>query len=511
VVSEQLEESLRAEVENYVERRMSAVRKEIAEIQHQLNEALTRLQEEKGDGQWDGSLASAISEHLRGAHERGVEMAAAASARAQASADMAIIKASIEEIEGHRSQGEVLKTLVNRASCFAPRTAFFVIKGDEARGWRARGFQGSVGDEAIKQIMLSLSNDTVISEAVASGTTWSGTANSHADDHKLLDQLGEQLPQRVVAVPLVVRKRTVAVMYADSAGLDSEAINLEAVETLVRVAGMAVELLSVAQAAAARTPEPTRVEPGKSSEAGSRYEPTREYEPPASSAPLWHKPEPAVEAMTPVAEPIVETTTDYGSVFAEPQATPRVDAFSSADPLSYAESTVAAKPVIEPEPFSEPAPYAEEIEPVATPETSFADLSSDEVEPAATDSVTTSFESESSPLTSRRRYGYDSSLPVEVTDEEERRQHNDARRFARLLVSEIKLYNEQKVIEGRSQRDLYDRLREYIDRSREMYDKRVKPVVSERYDYFHHELINTLAEGDAAKLGSAYPGTTVSA
>jgi hypothetical protein len=111
----------------------------------------------------------------------------------------------------------------------------------------------------------------------------------------------------------------------------------------------------------------------------------------------------------------------------------------------------------------------------------------------------------------RRRYGADVELPVEVASEEERRQHNDARRFARLLVSEIKLYNEQKVTEGRAQGDLYPRLREYIDRSRDMYDKRVKPGVAQRYDYFHHELVSTLAEGDESKLGSAYPGATVSA
>ena len=80
-----------------------------------------------------------------------------------------------------------------------------------------------------------------------------------------------------------------------------------------------------------------------------------------------------------------------------------------------------------------------------------------------------------------------------------------------MLVSEIKLYNEQKVVEGRNQHDLYDRLREYIDRSREMYDKRVKPEVARRYDYFHHELVNTLAEGDAEKLGSGYPGANVPA
>ena len=113
--------------------------------------------------------------------------------------------------------------------------------------------------------------------------------------------------------------------------------------------------------------------------------------------------------------------------------------------------------------------------------------------------------------TPRRRYGADVELPIEVANDEERRQHSDARRFARLLVSEVKLYNEQKVTEGRSRMDLYQRLREDIDRSRQMYDKRVKPEVAHRYDYFHHELVNTLAEGDAAKLGSDYPGTTVPA
>ncbi len=111
----------------------------------------------------------------------------------------------------------------------------------------------------------------------------------------------------------------------------------------------------------------------------------------------------------------------------------------------------------------------------------------------------------------RRRYGQDAELPVEVSGDEERRLHNDARRFARLLISEIKLYNEQKVAEGRSEHDLYDRLREYIDRSREMYDKRVKAEVASRYDYFHGELVNTLAEGDESKLGSNYPGATVNA
>ena len=250
MVSEQMEESLRREIQSYVESRLSGIKQEIAQLQTQLNESLKRVLESEGEAQWDGSLAATIAEHLRAAHERGIELAASESSRTQASSDMAIVKAAIEEIEGRTSQAEILKTLVNRSSSFAPRVVFFVVKGEQVRGWRARGLQGSVGDETVQQIAFPLLADTMISEVVKSRTTWSGTPNSHEDDHLLLSRLSEQAPQRIVAVPLVVRGRTVAVLYADSAGLDSDAINLEALETLVRVSGMAIGLLSVAQAPA---------------------------------------------------------------------------------------------------------------------------------------------------------------------------------------------------------------------------------------------------------------------
>ena len=60
---------------------------------------------------------------------------------------------------------------------------------------------------------------------------------------------------------------------------------------------------------------------------------------------------------------------------------------------------------------------------------------------------------------------------AEVSSGDERRE--EARRFARLLVSEIKLYNERAVLEGREHGNLYERLRDDIDRSRQMYEERI--------------------------------------
>jgi hypothetical protein len=42
-----------------------------------------------------------------------------------------------------------------------------------------------------------------------------------------------------------------------------------------------------------------------------------------------------------------------------------------------------------------------------------------------------------------------------------------------------------------------------------MYDKRVQPPVAAKFDYFHYELVSTLAESDENKLGGSYPGARV--
>jgi hypothetical protein len=78
-----------------------------------------------------------------------------------------------------------------------------------------------------------------------------------------------------------------------------------------------------------------------------------------------------------------------------------------------------------------------------------------------------------------------------------------ARRYARLLVSEIKLYHETAVTAGRRDRNLLERLRTEIDRARRLYGERVPPAVQARTDYFDQELVRTLANGDASLLGPA--------
>ncbi|MBV9959111.1 MAG: hypothetical protein JO360_11855 [Acidobacteria bacterium] len=441
MASEELEKSLRADIDNYINSRLSGLQEDIKRLQSQLNESFTRLSERATSStQTDTPVGVSILEHIRAAHERGIEDASAESPHMQSASDVAILKAAIEELDDQRSQADILNTLVNRAASFAPRVAFFVVKNEQVIGWRARGLEGTVGDNAVRDISLPITAENVLSDVVSTRATWSGSPGSHADNHTLLSKLGDEPPQRMAAIPLIARGKAVAVLYADSAALESDAISLEALESLVRVAGMAVELLAVARPAPSERPA-ARIEPQQ----------------------------PRVRVTAPVPSPEVEAAPE------EPQAAPAETAPQPASaPAAEAQAEAAPPPAAEEQP--------------AAPSAQFAN-----------------------PLGTARRYsgGADAELPVAVSDEE-RPQHVGARRFARLLVSEIKLYNEPKVQEGRAEGDLYDRLREAIDRSREMYDKRYAASVGNRYDYFHHELVNTLAEGDESKLGNGYPGSSVS-
>jgi len=83
--------------------------------------------------------------------------------------------------------------------------------------------------------------------------------------------------------------------------------------------------------------------------------------------------------------------------------------------------------------------------------------------------------------------------------------HRKARRFAKLLVEEIKLYNQPRVAEGKHNRDLYDRLREDIEKSRMTYQKRYGETPIAAADYFNQELIRILADNDVSLMGASFP------
>ena len=578
--SEELEMSLRTEFESHLKNVYAGMRQEFSDFQNKIEtefdkhksqldtafqEFSTRL---NTSHELDLGFKESVVEHLRLARDEGARITATAIAAAEEmarhsapaampvalaepampSAGLTELRDGINDITSQDSQGTILKALVQHAAQFTPRGAFFIIKNEHFVGWRVFNKEGEANEEAVREISLPVGTETVLGESVRSMSAVETSFGTYGNDAEFLNQLGFAEPEKMFAIPLVARGRSVAVLYADY-GTQGEQVNVEALETLVRVAGLTVEVLASSSAAKPvqeAKPAAVYTAPAQAESAAEVHETVSE---PEQSSQPERQPEAAHEAqdthdahesaITKPAEPLTESPS-------QPQEAVHDFDYSTGSVEDAQE--ISVEPIQEvQEDFPTDAPseshgfedsHAVDSEPAATdfqfaespdkPETS-TDFESKSFEPAesisAKDETFNSFEItnghtptfapepavvetvSAAPVKSRFS-DRNVDLPIEVS-EDERRLHNDARRFARLLVSEIKLYNEQKVKEGRQAHDLYDRLREAIDRSRDMYDKRVQPPVAAKFDYFHYEIVNTLAEGEAKNLGGGYPGALV--
>ncbi|HUS07088.1 MAG TPA: hypothetical protein VMZ52_12355 [Bryobacteraceae bacterium] len=88
----------------------------------------------------------------------------------------------------------------------------------------------------------------------------------------------------------------------------------------------------------------------------------------------------------------------------------------------------------------------------------------------------------------------------------EQETHLKAQRFARTEVAQVLLYKVKKVKAGRLQGSLYATLKEEIDAGREAFRQQFMSSCPSMVDYYHLELVRTLANEDNSLLGAGYPG-----
>ena len=246
---------------------------------------------------------------------------------------------------------------------------------------------------------------------------------------------------------------------------------------------------------------PVATQPAEEVEEASEETPeAEELEAPAEDA-TWAEPEAEVsESQVPALE--VEDSPELDATGPEDASLE-----SQAAPMPTGEETVLIRtPVMTSEPALEVEPPAPEPEPEPTPDTQVAPPEPEEATPSTqvapppdvAPAVDSPLVTPPSDLEGPGRAFATTRVPI---DAEQVQAHEEARRLARLLVSEIKLYNEEEVEEGRRTGDVYSRLREDIDRSRQMFEERIDPEVKDSTDYFYQELVRILGGGDADALG----------
>lgn len=410
------------------------------------------------------------------------------------------------EMRRKETQDEILGSLLDAAHRYAPRLVLFVARAQHFNAWSSRGFSSGLTAE-LAHGCLGFAETPLLQRALeADGLT---TASDFAQEPAISGLLGKEGEGPLHAFPLRALGRPVAVLLAASA--EGQACDLESICFLMDVTGLGIENVALkvlhemkVSAAASVPPMSPRVPPV----------PETVEVPPA--APMM----PEVASEGTCSAPIPEEAcpvTDQPAALQSGQPEAALSEAASAEPSLPAAAeprqedsqpseaaAVCCQPPVEPvfveSPIvPEPAVISAEMEPARQENPDGPPLSvletvaqvAEEPPQDASEHARSALLREVQPLT------------------EEEKLHADAKRFARLLATEIKLYNEQRVQEGRTNRDVYVRLKRDIDRSRDMYEKRVSPVVSRKVDYFHDEIIRVLGDNDPSTLGSDYPGPRV--
>jgi dGTP triphosphohydrolase len=184
--------------------------------------------------------------------------AQSAAAPAQGAVDADALKAAVDDIDAQRQQADVLAALVRQAANFAPRVVFFVVKGGNAIGWKANGFSNGLSDETVRVLSFPAQAAPLIAAALDRQQAVQLDADGGAANAALLGQYGPPGAQ-ATAIPLVIRGKAAAVLYADAGAESQAAVSTPAIETLMRVTGMAIELLP-ARRGAEQPPRPAQAE-----------------------------------------------------------------------------------------------------------------------------------------------------------------------------------------------------------------------------------------------------------
>ncbi|MBN1880575.1 MAG: hypothetical protein JW885_00250 [Deltaproteobacteria bacterium] len=69
-----------------------------------------------------------------------------------------------------------------------------------------------------------------------------------------------------------------------------------------------------------------------------------------------------------------------------------------------------------------------------------------------------------------------------------------AKRLARTIISDITLYNKEKVLEGLENDNLFDVLKKELDQGRRVYESRVSPEVLKSSNFYDLAIVDIMVQ-----------------
>src|SRR5271165_543510 len=116
---------------------------------------------------------------------------------------------SVASIHAGSTQKEILRALLEAGSAYGSRIALFVVKGGAATGWQSRGLGD---DDAIKDFPLDMTSGPA---SYAYQNRIAAPANIAEMDRRFVKQFGGPENEQIVVLPLVLKDKVAALLYAD--------------------------------------------------------------------------------------------------------------------------------------------------------------------------------------------------------------------------------------------------------------------------------------------------------
>jgi len=372
------------------------------------------------------------------------------------------------------NQVEVLQRFLDGCLRHASRIALIVSRSGGLSVWKALGFSDHGGDdEGARRATLSADQGSALSRVLE------GQGCLLESGNPISAALGASDAARAVLIPMVVKEKISGAVYADAAPGGESRFDPDAIALATFVAGLVVDRLALRKLVPAPALRALEIVAAPSAEPS--LELAAEPEEIAPTSPDSFRTQMMPAAQPSASKPVPMPTPDSISVEEEPASPPPPSWTSDATPAVADQSG----------PFGRPT----DLGVGASREAMSAEPPAAET-PSAPPPAPRPSSGVARPSTGPRSLA-GPLAPVETGDE----RREEARRFATLLVSEIKLYNEKHVQAGRQQGNLYELLKEDIDRSRQMYDERIPEDVRASSNFFYEELVRILADGRAESLG----------
>lgn len=411
--------------------------------------------------------------------------------RSESAGPIGITLDNLRVLDAARSQSELLRALLPMLSEHVGRAVVLVIREGMVSAWSGIGFADG---ERLRSWHGGVSASPNFQRLVETSKPLGIVPKK---DPLLSEWLrGEAFPEEGVLLPISLRGKLMGIVYVDHYG--DQPWNIDTAQSLNAIACWLIDTLHHRSV----VPTPTLADVAVAETSAESFADDEVFLPPPE--PEAFAPPPEVVVDEPSGPEFVVEETPVPATF-EPEVPGRG---SGADAIEF--EPVSEEDFQQPDSFRqapaidydfEPEPAGAGFNPSATVRIDpGAAAGPPPAPPAAGDNRPSVIEMGAPPPVRPVEPPAQAHPGTAPAPPEDARQE-EARRFARLLVSEIKLYNEDEVERGRSEKDIGARLKEDIDRSREMYEKRIPADVRQGHDYFRDELIRILADGDADALG----------